>query len=262
MNKSEQLVHFVSTGRTFPYFCYIGVMTALKVYGDKVRLRIIKEPNSKYFEALKGKVKIIRVPADDIPDFPALADLSEDEYFWRVAIFDYLIWKIVYKYGGMIMGLDSITLRPHFDLLEDDRELMAPKMPDNYSMHGVIVRKGSKVAKLVINDALRVLNSRMVFGGDAGIKPFERRCIENLDRISVAPLGLCPIIRGPLFMNDFRLNPDVRTIALGVGAYMSFTGCPPHFIRRLGEVFVAQSDCVYAELIKKMLSEEEWNGSL
>lgn len=258
MKKSQQLVHFVSTGPKFPYMYYIGVMTALKVYGNGARLWITEEPQSEYFRKLKGRVKINKI-AEKIPDFPALTD--KEDHFKRVAAFDYWIWDIVYKFGGMIMGLDSLTLRPHFDLLEDGKELMAPR--DNlgsFWMHGVIVRKGSKIAKLIIIDALASLFAHDMERGDSGILPFIKRSFQNLDKISIGPSYMFggDVYGLQVFRNDVELHPDTRTIPLALSASL-------HNVKvelAIDENYVAKGKSLYARLIKKMLSEEEWNGSL
>lgn len=260
MKKSTQLVHFVSTGPEFPYMYYIGIMTALKVYGDKVRLWITEEPKSEYFEALKGKVTINKIVAKDIPDSPALT--NKDDYFKRVAIFDYLIWDIVYKFGGMIMGLDSITLKPHFDLLETGKELMAPRddeaYPKSFVMHGVIVRKGSELAKLILNDAKECLNSSNMQWGDSGIRPFINRSLQNLDKVSIAASGLCAgftQVRAPFYVfrdDGILLRADTRTIPL----YARSSGLDNLSI---DERYVAVGNSLYARLLKSMLSEGEWN---
>lgn len=254
----EQLVHFVSTGPNFSYMYYIGVMTALKAYGDKVRLWITEEPQSEYFEILKGKVAINKIK--DILDFPALA--NKDDYFKRVAIFDYLIWDIVYKFGGIIMGLDSITLKSHFDLLEVGKELMAPRdteaNPKSFAMHGVIVRKGSRLAKLIINDAKESLNSSDIKWGDSGIRPFVTRSLQNLNKVSVAPPGLCAgftQIRSPLYVfrdDGVLLSIDTRTIPL-----YAFSSIPNNV--KIDEQYVANGNSLYARLVGDMLSGEEWN---
>lgn len=260
MKKEEQLVHFVSTGPKFPYMYYIGIMTALKVYGDKVRLWVTEEPQSEYFEALKGKVTINKIDAKNIPEFPALA--NKDDYFKRVAVFDYLIWDIVYKLGGIIMGLDSMTLKPHFDLLEAGKELMAPRdteeNPKSFAMHGVIVRKGSELAKLIINDARESLNSSDMKWGDSGIRPFVTRSLQNLDKVSVVPPGLCAgftKVRAPLyvFRDDAELlRADTRTIPL-----YAFSSLPDSI--KIDGRYVADGSSLYAKLARSVLSEREWN---
>ena len=260
MKKEEQLVHFVSTGPEFSYMYYIGIMTALKVYGDKVRLCITEEPKSEYFEALEGKVTIIDISTKDIPEFPALA--NKDNHFKRVAIFDYLIWDIVYKYGGIIMGLDSITLRSHFDLLEDSKELMAPRdaeeNPKSFSMHGVVVRKGSELAKLIINDAKESLNDYDMKWGDSGIRPFLTRSLQNLDKVSVVLPGLCAgftPVRAPFYVfkdDGVLLCADTRTIALYASSAISVDMI-------IDERYIVNGKSLYARLVREVLSEGEWN---
>lgn len=56
--KDNRRVHFLSTGPKFPYPYYLGIMTALKVYGKKVKLWITEEPEGKYYDLIKNKVEI------------------------------------------------------------------------------------------------------------------------------------------------------------------------------------------------------------
>lgn len=259
MKTKEQLVHFASTGPKFPYAYYIGVMTALKVYGEKVRLWITEKPESKYFDALKGRVRINEILAKDIPDFPGLRNLSDKSK--RIAIFDYLIWNIVYKHGGIIMGLGSLTLKSHFDLLEDGKEMTAPRYSETnlwqFTMHGVIVRQHSKLAKLIIDDAELALNSPDMEGGGSasGNWLFIARALQNLDKVSIVPPGLCAHVKtsgSHVFEDDAIQHPDVRTIPLCGGSYL--------FNRtELDEKWIALSNSYYARVVKGRLSEEEWS---
>lgn len=262
LSSDEAKVHFVCTGPSFPYSYYIGIMTAWKAYGDAVVLWFVHDlSGNKYIELLKDRVNIKQVPT--VPKFPALSGCGD--YFFYMATFDYLIWNIVYKHGGMIMGLDSITLKPHFDLLEPDKQLMAPinnnkVQPYWYSMHGAIVRKGSAIAKAIITDAESALGGSpdAIRWGDVGITPFNTHVRKEIDKVSTAPFGS---IGGRLNHGgeDFYLlkqdgqllTDDVRTIPL----YSSSTKLG----EKLTSSFVRNNDTLYSRLVKRLLTEEEWN---
>ena len=252
IDNEEMKVYFVTTGPEFSYTYYLGIMTAIKVYGDKVRLLYTEEPVSKYFDLLRHKVKMEKV---DAPVFPALA--KKDSHFQRVAIFDYIVWNAVYNHGGIIMGLDSLTLKSHFDLLHPDKEMLAPiDAPGTLytGMHGVIVRKGSPLAKSIIDKATASLNSadKEIKWGDSGMTPYVHSIPDNLDKISLAPFQMVCGRNPNLFKEDGQMpHADTRTIPL-------YASSSKHDMK-MDDAFIEKSQSPYAKLVKKVLSESEWH---
>ncbi len=247
-------VHFVNTGKKFPYIYYLGIMSAYQVYGDRVCLWLAEEPDSPYYDKIKGIIEIKKLKPT--PNFPALD--SMDEHFRCVAIFDWFIWDIVYKEGGMIMGLDSLTLASHFDLLEPDKELLAPidhSEVMHFSMHGAIVRKGSKIAKAVITDADSSLYGNNIKWGDTGIIPYICHTKLNIECVTLAPFGVVGGRHMELFKENGKLlADDVRTIAL-YGSSMKQE-------MPVNEAYIENSQSPYARLVRELLPTSMWKPSL
>ena len=80
-------IHFLNTGETFPYSYYIGVKTALKIYGKDVTLWCLETPVGQYFEKLTGIVNIKKIEATK--QFPILA--GKDDHFQKVCLLEILI---------------------------------------------------------------------------------------------------------------------------------------------------------------------------
>lgn len=252
----ERSLHFVSTGPKFPYTYYIGIMTALRSQDAPVVLWTTEIPeDQRYFELLEGKVDIRKF--DKLPEFPALVGKSDHEK--RVGIFDYCIWKIMSEYGGVVMGLDSITLGDIVGLLPDDVEMMvardAKDVPTSYAMHAAICRQGSHIVQQIYSssqDALFGDPSKFVWGS-AGIIPFLKHVRANLQQVEVAIygiLGACNHDGKPFYLlQDTELpHPNARTLPL----YASSTSTD-----QIDEDFVHRGDTLYAKLVQRVLSYAE-----
>lgn len=269
-------IHFLSTGSKFPYSYYLGVMTALKVYGDEVTLWITEKPKSKYFNLLKGKVKIKTAgeyPQD--PSFPVgyLTLKGKNKHFITVTKFDYFIWQIIHKEGGAIMGLDSLTLKKWDDLIKD-KEMLVPQddetNPESFSMHGVVVKRISFISLKIMNDATQALlgneiegkhnalgkDGKLLWGG-AGIIPYLNNVYKNMDKVAIADYGLLGGFKhdhSPFYIYEDTelLNPDARTIPLyATSSKKGFEQITPKYVK--------ESNSLYARLVKRMLTEKEWD---
>lgn len=248
-------IHFISTGDKFPYPYYIGVKTALKHCREKIVLHILEEPKSKYFQLLKkeSRLEIKPISIDktlpifqlDFYDKNSIVNMKKN---WKkVMMFDYLIWSIVSKEGGVIMGLDSITLEDWQDLLPKDKEMLVPvkgKTEEDYLMHGVIVKKGSSLAQKIMKDIEQVAQGQDIQGrhraiiegkyrwGGTGMVPFVNRVIENKNKVEFADL-------------------KEKTVPMIASSYYGFD--------QMDEYFVSKSQFSYATLIREALNEKEWN---
>lgn len=250
-------VHFLTTGQKFPYVYYLTVMTALKVYGDRVVLWCIQQPNSPYFDVLTDRVDIRYI--EDVIDFPVLRGV--DEHKRDVGIFDYYIWQIISEYGGMLMGLDTIILKDHFDLLGDKEVAIGidhEEREDSLAMGGMVVRRGSKIAKLIAQDSYNTLNSDDYAFAKAGAIPASTRCKEFPDKVNFVPFGL---ISGfwhnntghYVFHEDGELlHPDTRMISL----YGTTT---KYIIDKIDPEYVKSSKTLYARLVRDRLTPEEYD---
>jgi glycosyltransferase involved in cell wall biosynthesis len=252
----ERKVHFCTTGPDFPYMYYLSVMTALRAFGDQVILWVAQEPKSVYFDLLKENPLLTIRRTEEVPDFPVLKD--KDPHFRYANIFDHFIWRIVYEHGGILMGLDSLTLKPYWDLLEEGKEIFAPideKEVLHFAMGGAIVRKGSEIAKAVINDATSVLNGVTMKWGDAGITPYIAHTKLNIDRATLGEFGQVGRMPDNLWEDDGELmHPDTRSFSL-YDRTVKASGA-------LTEDYVAESQSLYARLVRDCLKQEEWGPTL
>ena len=231
-------VHFVNTGPDFPYAYYLGVVSAVRAFGEKVKLWLVERPTTGYLPLLEGKVEIAEFPYY-LPPLSVLE--SHNEHFKRVAIFDNCAWRIMTEEGGTVMGLDSFTLKPFHDLLEPGKEMLVglddPAGIDTgtgwpFCMHGATCRAGSKIAEAIYVDSTRIfygtcpngrhkaiVDGRLLFGG-AGIIPFLNHTLLNLDKLSVAEFGQLggwergdPLPEFYVWREDGKLlHQDCRTI--------------------------------------------------
>ena len=262
-------IHFISTGTKFPYAYYLGVITALKNHKGDVKLWYVEEPDSKYFKTLQENKKLqMEKVGVSFDGFKAMENIDGNLRY--VTMFDYLAWKIVSEQGGIIAGLDSITIADWQDLLEDGKEMLIPRdseaVPHSFTMHGVIVRKGSKLAKQIFKDIQGVMNGkeldgrhkafkdgRLVFGG-AGIIPYLNRVYDNMDKVSVADVGVLGGVNVDHKTKGFYLyqnkdvgeflSKDVRSIPLYASSSKDF--------KTIDEDLVKNSNTLLSELIKKM----------
>lgn len=221
-------MHFVSTGDKFPYSYYMGIMSADKC--GEVKLWYTKKPNSEYFDRIIRKVPSQKIESADFPTFN-----NRNPHWNKVSEFDYFVWEIVSIYGGSVMGLDSITIRPFHDLMNGKeilvgRDAEPDKWPLSFCMHGATAKKDSNIAWRIHELSERALrgmeipgkhrafdNGLLRFGG-AGIIPFLNVVLEYQDSISIADFGVLGGYRHDgspfyLWQRDGELiNKDCRTI--------------------------------------------------
>lgn len=270
------IMHFLTTGTKFPYAYYLGVTTAAKVHQGEVWLWYTQIPEGEYFKRIPKRVKKRKIIAVS-DEFPVL--IGKSEHFKCTTLFDYYIWRIIYQFGGIIMGLDSISLRDWQDLLPDHKEMLVAiddkscekKQPKdwNFSMHGVIVRKDSRIAASICEDAEKVMRGEEPSGkiksfqngalrwGGAGIIPYINRSLENLDKIAVAPFGILGGINRDgksfyIYRKDGELlHPDARTIPF-------YAASGQANFKQINEACIEHRDILLSKLVKKILTPDEW----
>lgn len=222
------LMHFVSTGDKFPYSYYVGIMSAAKC--GEVKLWYTRKPNSEYFDKTIKQVPSKKL---DEVDFPAFR--GRNSHWNRVSLFDWLAWNMVALYGGSVMGLDSITIRPFHDLMNGNEMLVGRDAePDkwllSFCMHGATTKQNSKIAGRIVELSTRALKGEEIPGehrafrngvlrfGGAGIIPFLNVVLEHQDQVSIADFGILGGYQHDgspfyLWQKDGELiNKDCRTI--------------------------------------------------
>jgi len=270
-------VHFANTGPDFPYAYYLGVTSAVRAFGEKVKLWLVERPTTGYLPLLEGKVEIVDYPYR-LP--PLLILEGHNDHFRRVTVFDNCAWRILYEHGGSIMGLDSFTLKSFHDLLEPDKEMLVGLddpagvgTPTGwpFCMHGATCRAGSKIAEAIYVDSTRVfygacpsgrhkavINGRLLFGG-AGIIPFLNHALQNVDRLSVAEFGQLggwergdPLPEFYIWREDGELlHSDCRTIPF-------YATSRKEAFDRITEKTVDNSNVLLSRLIRETFIKENW----
>ena len=221
-------MHFVTTGLKFPYQYYIGAKSA-SLFGE-VKLWYLLKPNSEYFDKIVKEVESEKINMND--DYPIFK--NRYDHWNMVSKFDNLVWKVVSEYGGSVMGLDSITIKPFHDLLGDADMLVgrdAETVVDSYCMHGATCKKDSFLAKKIYEDSQKAMRGEELDGpnkiwrdgyirfGAAGIIPFLNNIEKYKDqvKINIADFGVLggymhdgsPFY---LFEKSELLSKDTRTI--------------------------------------------------
>lgn len=273
-------VHFVNTGPVFPYAYYLGVISAFRAFGDRVKLWLVERPSRGYLDLLEDKIEIVGYPYD-VPVFPMLK--GRDGHSKRVATFDNCAWRMMAEQGGTLMGLDSFTLKSFHDLLESDKQMLVGlddpaganvKTRWPFCMHGVTCRAGSCIAQVIYEDSTKALHGecpvgehmaivggRLRFGG-AGIIPFLNHALESLEELSIAEFGLLggyhrgnPIPELYIWQEDAELlHPDCRTIPLYATSRSAAFG-------EITEDAMSTSNALLPRLVRKTLAENEWHPS-
>jgi len=225
-SKEKMNLNFVSTGKKFPYPYYIGIISALQNSKCNVVLHILEEPESEYFDLLKKdtRLTIKKIEIDKtLPvfnmDFYTGKSLPNMVKNWKfVMMFDYLIWKIVSQEGGVVMGLDSITLSDWVQLLPNNKEMLislSPRSKDKtaFTMHGVVVKENSQLAKKIFADIEQVAQRKDIEGkhraiidgkyrwGGLGMVPYLNNVINNMDKVEIADIEKYTI---PMFASSME----------------------------------------------------------
>ena len=189
-------IHFVSSGTKFPYSYYLGVMSALANQSLPIKLWHVEESDSKYWKIIKNyaetssKIEICKIDKATIPKYFYTLPTESEKY---TAIFDYTIWNILYREGGVLMELDSFTFKDWSQYLEDDKEMLIPRATSfinvDFHMCGIIARKGSPLVKEITEIIDFNIFNEAVKWGDFGMTPYLYVVCQNLDKISVLDMN-------------------------------------------------------------------------
>jgi len=249
-------MHFISTGKKFGYPYYIGVKTALKRYKGDITLHTVEPLDTPYFNLLKQEPRLKIQPIEIDTTLPVFSmelwsqgNIANMKANWKyVMMFDYLIWKTVSSEGGIIMGLDSVTKADWTHLLPENKEMLVPKRDtDNdgdYTMHGVIVRGGSQLAKLIFSDIEGVMQGKDCPGKHRGI-------IDGKYRWGAA--GMCPYINRVLENKDKVQIVDIEkyTLPMFASSMKGFDG--------IDERYIATGNTALSKTVRDVLTQEEYD---
>lgn len=214
---------FIDDGK-INYERYIGVATALRAYPNETNLWIFgAEPTSRYYDLLKRlRGLTITVQSDRIK-------LGTDS---KPALISDFKRHILLKYGGVLLNSSSLTIKRHDDMLGDCKALISHSRYSCDTFHGLTVKKGYQIpddwgldmAELGIYDG--IINGLNEDYQSHGFYLFQEKD------------------KGEFISNDFRTTPlpevDKKRASID-------------------ENYVANSDTLYGEVVKKILSERMWN---
>lgn len=159
----------------------------------------------------------VEIRAFDVPDW------LRDHPIQLANVKDLYAWRILHKYGGLYLDLDTISLRPVWDLLTRDvlvsYELEPPEYVNEHPYNSAVVaaRKGAPVLAEMAERALRILAADVSQWGACGPRLLTEFVAAQPERFDVAPLGVMNGWRDGTIRRYYRgerPGPDVRVVHL------------------------------------------------
>lgn len=254
-------LHFISTGKDFPYLYYIAVISALKTqWIVDPYLWITQEPGGRYYHRIKDRVITVKA---NVPDFPSLAKKSE--HFKQAHIKDYITWNVLYEYGGVCMDLDTFSLKDLTTLLlSSDKEVVTtPYIKAGLSLFPfnsavVLAKPKSLVIKEALDESTKALMSKDILWGQSGPIAFSIAIQRHYDLVYfIKPGTFGEVVTDftktlDVYREEGILEPNARVLHLYASTYEKI-------YYNIGKSFIADSNILLARLIKQTLSEDEWN---
>ena len=137
---------------------------------------------------------------------------------------DLYAWRILHEHGGLYLDLDTISLRPVWDLLTRDvlvsYELEPPEYEDvnPYNTAVVAARKGAPVLAEMAEQSERLLRDGVARWGVCGPRLLTDFVADHPGRFDVAPFGVLNGWRDGTIRRYYRQGerpgPDVRVVHL------------------------------------------------
>ena len=138
----NNIVHFVFGLKEqtidFLFSYYLAILSAIVVNNpDKVYFYYHYEPKGKWWEKIKNSVHMVKVPIPTHFGKKPILKLAHKA--------DYLRMKILYKYGGVYMDIDTICVKPYKELLKYDfvmgEEIPYGETPQNGLCNAIMFSK-------------------------------------------------------------------------------------------------------------------------
>jgi hypothetical protein len=144
-------------------------------------------------------------------------------------IYDYLAYKIGYEEGGLLLGLDTLSVRPAFDLLSDDCEVVLSRdVPDcnwtcEHPFNNIFLcHEGSRAARLMMNTAETIIRTGIRSWGTTG-PAMLTQFVREYPTVRGAPFpALCGWEGSTIwkfYLGLEKPSPDTRVIHLFSSAY-------------------------------------------
>lgn len=216
---SEPLVHFVYLGGELLWQHRRAIETA-DVHGARRILWTFEDPETtsdRLFVA-GGGGRIAGVDVTQI--FEGNQHLEHPIQLANVK--DLYAWKILHEYGGLYLDLDTVSLRPAWDLLTRDVCVSLEHEPGfdlghPYNSAVVLGRQGAPALLELRKRASAVLNSGESRWGKCGPHLLTDVVAEHPDAFDIAPFGVLNGWRDDTIHRYYegeRPGPDVRVVHL------------------------------------------------
>jgi hypothetical protein len=212
---TDRLVHFIYLGGPFEWQHWRAVETA-KVHGASIVLWQADD-----MQPAREPSDVPRLP-DALYQWLEVPRLHLDHPIALANVKDYYAWKILYEYGGLYLDLDTISLRPCWDLLTRDVCVSSEHEPGfdaghPYNSAVVLGRQGAPALALLAERAKAVLDSGESRWGKCGphlLTDFVPSLPASFD---VAPFGILNGWRDDTvhrYYEGERPGPEVRVAHL------------------------------------------------
>jgi glycosyltransferase involved in cell wall biosynthesis len=244
-------LHFINTGKAFPYAYYLAVLSALNTQRADIIMWLYDEPGGAYWELIKPRVEVRKA---EFPKFRVLE--GKDSHFRMAHMVDWCRWKVLYEYGGMFMDMDTLSLKDMSDLL-GNKEVVAPLRVKDWDATAFPLNNAFVACvsnSPIIGSILRFVEGKMsekdMSWGDTGPLIFNTIIREHLDKVKVLPQQVCePYRGGELLYDKIEISPETRMIHLCGASNKAFEG--------INEQFIDTSNVLYARLARGLFIKEE-----
>ena len=188
-------LNFMWLGGTFPYPYQLAVESASRTQKvDGISLWHLETPAGEYFDAIKDKVELH--PLEKM-NFPAVQG-TQGEWERMAALKDYYAYRLLYFVGGIVMDLDTLSVKDVTGLLGDQDLIVADDCPPEqwpipypYNASIMIGRQGSPRTKELMDVAAVLFQwSPSVKWGAAGPVLISKMAQKYPDKIHAAPFGV------------------------------------------------------------------------
>lgn len=204
-------VHFIHLGGEFVWQHWRAVETA-KVHGAQRVLWCAGDIVGEGFQDLGD----IETRPLDLPDW------LRDHPIALANVKDLYAWRILHEHGGIYLDLDTISLRPAWDLLDRgvcvSTEYEAPDMGEHYYNSAVVLAEpGAPVLEELAARAEKLLEAGASRWGTCGPHLLTDVVAERPDAFDAAPFGVLNGWRDGTIREYYagaRPGPDVRVAHL------------------------------------------------
>ncbi len=202
-------VHFIYLGGDFLWPHRRAIETA-RVHDAPITVWCAEEPGGDEWDQVEG-VEVCELDREYLDHPIGLANVK-DRY----------AWDILWQHGGLYLDLDTISLRPCWDLLTRDVCVSLEHEADfteghPYNSAVTLGRKGSEVLLDLANRSEEILDSGYSRWGSCGPHLLTDVVADYPDRFDIAPFGVLNGYRDGTairYYNGQRPGPDVRVAHL------------------------------------------------